>query len=330
MGNSRDGLGTSDAVDMDTSRELGAAAGQSKAAISGTSVDPPLVDVSTASKAHATSTLTVKSKTSKTSLKSTSKRKPKALKSPLEAMKDAEFRKNYPTPSSYASYLALPSPTERHSIARDRNATLDGVRALFLSTEKYLSKAIAVNMENLVRMGGQVQSTFISPFDADGNIDSSKISEATTHIIAFPPPGTAPDYLKFKDVMRHMQPILGKKAPESAVVGAAASTGEDASLARERPVWVVRPLWLSECCKLAEESAPGQARKRSEYGYLIACDGDKKLSKMNMLKRKRSSGIFDADDDDNATGDLSKKKSVVVAEETINNFHFAGETEEST
>lgn len=203
-------------------------------------------------------------------------------------MKASEFSKQFPTAQAYALYLRR-APEDRHPMRPHKAAALAGVRAYFVTTEKTLAKSLAIQMDNITRHGGLVQSAFVPSFAFGTTMPPEN---ATTHVIAYKPAGDLE--LRFKDILK----ILGLQ-DDAALVGAEVARGDTS--ARSRPVWVVQHEWLVETCKLIDAHREGTgagrastalARRKPEFAHLVQCAGDKQRSKRAKLEMKRSSGNF--------------------------------------
>lgn len=142
---------------------------------------------------------------------------------------------------------------------------------------------MAVNMNHLFRLGGQVQDAFASPY---GHSEQSLPGQdtCTTHVIVYSE-GSGPN-MKFKDIMKALC-----IAEEALLVGKAVADGEPRTT---RDVWVIRSEWLVECVKQADQlrSHGIKAKKLSEMGYLVECEGDKKRRKDFLLRRRSTASII--------------------------------------
>lgn len=193
-----------------------------------------------------------------------------------------DFKTRFPHPAAFVVYLNK-SPEERHPICFHKDAPLHGVRAFFVSFAKGLSISMAVNMNHLFRLGGLVQDAFSSPF---GHIEENTVitpSKHTTHVIVYSE-GSSPS-MKFKDVMKALS-IMN----EAGLVGQQVADGEHSTT---REVWVIRSEWLVECVKQADQtrSSGQKAKKLSEMGYLVECEGDKKRRKNFLLRRQSTASV---------------------------------------
>lgn len=235
--------------------------------ISGSSVNTSASDRSSLTPAASAASITTEVRSTK------SKGRKPLVKRPSE-MRDSDFTKRFPTAASFVEYLSGPSDSV-HPIQKHRDAPLIKVRAVFVSPDKKLSKHLALNIENLVRLGGTAQQTFISPFSTD----AVSISDApTTHVIVCSP------QWKFKDVVRALE-----LSAEVDLVGRDVTEGL-ASTGRKRDVWVVRLSWLQECCSYAQR-ADVTARKASELGHLVESEGDKLRRKERTLEKSREAQV---------------------------------------
>lgn len=92
--------------------------------------------------------------------------------------------------------------------------------------------------------------------------------------------------MKFKDIMKALS-----IADEALLVGKAVSDGIQSTT---RDVWVIKSAWLVECVKQADQQRSNgfKAKKLSEMGYLVECEGDKKRRKDFLLRRRSTASII--------------------------------------
>ena len=224
-----------------------------------------------------------------------SRRKSKLILPPWQGK---EFSKRFSSLESYSTYLTGP-PDSLHAISYNKHAPLSGVRAFFVTEEKYLSKAMAINMDNIARLGGMVQGTFI-PSSSRAVPDYT-----TTHIIV------ASASLRFKDVLK-----LLHLTDEAELVGSRAAAGV---LGAKPKVWVVKIAWLHKCCAYANDPRSIKVKKLSEIPWLVEAEGDKKRRKGQLICQK--SFVSDpAWDDFNVPEESSTSTSVALSPFRISYF----------
>lgn len=214
--------------------------------------------------------------------KNSSKKGKGRVKKPLpEPWTCKDFKTRFPHPAAFVIYLNSPIE-DRHPILFHKDAPLAGVRAYFVSFSKGLSKSLAVNMNHLFRLGGLVQEVFTSPF---GHTEASKPKNenCTTHVIVYSE--GAGVSMKFKDVMKQLH-----ITEEALLVGKSVSDGVQSTT---RDLWVIKSDWLVECVKQADQQYNNgmKAKKLSEMGYLVECEGDKKRRKDFLLRRRSTASI---------------------------------------
>lgn len=226
-----------------------------------------------------TSTVSVTS--ANTSNTSNKKGKGRAKRPLPEPWTCKDFKTRFPHPAAFVLYLNSPAE-DRHPIVFHKDAPLAGVRAYFVSFSKVLSKSMAVNMNHLFRLGGLVQEVFASPF---GHSEASvpQGESCTTHVIVYSE-GTGIN-MKFKDVMKALS-----VTEEALLVGKSVADGIQSTT---RDVWVIKSDWLVECVKQADQQRNNgmKAKKLSEMGYLVECEGDKKRRKDFLLRRRSTASI---------------------------------------
>ena len=220
--------------------------------------------------------LSVASEISRTS-KQSGKRKAKPVPTPWTTK---DFAKKFSTAASFAKHLTEADEVELEWLQRFKEpAPLLGVRAFFATSERVLSKQMAILMSNIVRMGGIVQDTLQLPnFSQQGAANST----ATTHVIVYSQ-DNAPEP-KFRDVLKML-----KLKDEAALVGEEVAEGTSS---RTRHLWVVKKSWVIDCSK--QPSNTGTARKLAEMAHLVQCDGDKKRRKDAFVRNASRSSLSPA------------------------------------
>ena len=207
----------------------------------------------------------------RTNQKGKGKRKTKKPTQPPYNAKD--FLKRFPTIVSYAMYLNG-SRDSLHPMAYHEQAPLEGIRAHFVTDSKCLTKALAINMDIVARLGGKVQEKFTSSYS------HLAMKDTTTHIIV------ASKDLRFKHILK----LLHLKE-EADLVGPAVAAGQHIG---SREVWVVKMDWLQQCCTVANHKRTTKAKKIAELPWLVECEGDKKRRKSQLLRpNSTASAVFD-------------------------------------
>lgn len=237
-------------------------------------------DVTQPSAANTSINSTASSKKTSSLAVNGKKAKGRAKKPVPEPWTSKDFKTRFPHPAAFVLYLNGPSE-ERHPIVLHKDAPLNGVRAFFVSHHHTLSKAMAVTMNHLFRLGGTIQDAFKSPFGKTTTTGPSNNGH-TTHVIVYTDGNLE---MKFKDVLKALT-----LADEVSLVGQSVADGENST---SRDVWVIRSDWIVQCVKQADQQRDSgqKAKKLSEMGFLIECEGDKKRRKNFLLRRQSTASV---------------------------------------